>query len=109
MRMLITLSGFSLSLLPIGTGMMLLIFAIRLVVSSFFAVPLTLLVGNRIDLVMTDAPDLYVGTPLGSSDYCFVICVLRVEQSVPKYNIRTVFLKHRTNWDNVLSAVRSFI
>ena len=35
--------------------------------------------------------------------------MLRVEQSVPEYNIRsTVFLKHRANWDNVRCAVRSF-
>ena len=50
------------------------------------------------DPVMTDVPDILdvsVGTPLGTSDHCFVSCVLRVEQSVPEYNIRsTVFLKH---------------
>ena len=68
--------------------------------------------GHGLDLVMTDAPhivDVFVCTPLGPSDHCFVSCVLRVEQSVPKYNVRsTVFLKHRTNWDNVRCAVRSF-
>ena len=46
---------------------------------------------------------MFVGTPL-----CFVSCVLRVEQSVPGYNVRSIaFLKHRTNLDNVRSAVRS--
>ena len=35
--------------------------------------------------------------------------MLRVEQSVLEYNSRsTVFLKHRTNWDHVRSAVGSF-
>ena len=35
--------------------------------------------------------------------------MLHVEQSVPEYNVRSnVFLKHRTNWDSVHSAVRSF-
>ena len=35
--------------------------------------------------------------------------MLRVEQSVPEYNVRsTVVLKHLTNWDSVHSAVRSF-
>ena len=72
----------------------------------------THIAGNRLDLVMTDVPDIVdviVGTPLGTSDQCFVSCVCRVEQSVPEYNIRrTVFLKHRTNWDNVRCAVRSF-
>ena len=69
-----------------------------------------LIAGNGLDLVMTDASDIdvAVGTPLGTSDHCFVSCVLRVEQSVPEYNVRSaVFLKHRTNWDSVRSAVRS--
>ena len=45
-----------------------------------------------------DIVDAVVGTPIGTSDHCFVSCVLRVEQSVPEYNVRsTVFLKHRTN------------
>ena len=72
----------------------------------------THIVDNRLDLVITDVPDIadvFVGTPLGTSDHCFVSCELRVEQSVPEYNIRsTFFLKHRTNWDNVRCAVRSF-
>ena len=67
--------------------------------------------GNRLNLAMTNVPDrvdVVVGTPLGTFDHCFVSCVLRVEQSVPEYNIRSsVFLKHRTNWNCVCSAVRS--
>ena len=61
----------------------------------------THIAGNRLDLVTTDVPDIvdvFVCTPLSTSDHCFVSCVLRVEQSVPEYNVRsTVFLKHRTN------------
>ena len=35
--------------------------------------------------------------------------MIRVEQSVPEYNVRsTVYLKHRTNRDNVHCAVKSF-
>ena len=72
----------------------------------------THIAGNRLDLVMTDVPDIvdvFVGTPLGTSDHCVVSCVVRVEQSVPEYNIRSiVFPKHRTNWDNVRCTVRSF-
>ena len=68
--------------------------------------------GNRLYLGMSDVPDivdLFVGTPLGTSHHCFVCCVLRIEQSVPEYSIRsTVFLKHRTNYDNVRCVVRSF-
>ena len=63
-----------------------------------------------LDFVMTDVPDIvdaYVSTPLGLlitalSVVCFGLSIL-------KYNIRsTVFLKHRTNWENVRCAVRSF-
>ena len=67
---------------------------------------------KRLDLVMTDVPDIVdvvVGTPLATSDHSFVSCVLRIEQSVPEYNVRsTVFLKHRTNRYSVCSAVMSF-
>ena len=52
---------------------------------------------------------MVAGTPLGTSDHCFVSCVLRFEQSVSEYNVRsTVFLKYRTNWDRILGAVWSF-
>ena len=72
----------------------------------------THIAGNRFYLVMTDVPDtvdVVVGTPLGTSDHCFISCVLHVEQSVPEYNIRnTVFSNHRTNWDSVRSMVRRF-
>ena len=112
MRMFITLSGWSRSLLLIGTGVMLLIFVICLIVSSWFAVQLTLLVYNRLDFVMTDAPDIvdvFGGTPWVTSDHSLSVVVFFVNQSVFEYNVRsTVFLKHRTNWDNVQGAVRSF-
>ena len=56
-----------------------------------------------------DMVDVVVGTPLGSSDHCFVCCVLRVGQSVTDYNVRsTVFIKHRKNRDSVRSAAKSF-
>ena len=65
----------------------------------------THIAGNRLDLVMTDVPDIVdvvVGTPLSTSDHCFVGCVLHVEQSAPEYNVRSrVFLKHPTNRDGV--------
>ena len=102
MPMLITRSGSSQSLLLIDIGVMLLICAICQVVSSWCVVPLALLHGNRLDLVMTDVPDIVdvvVGTPLGTSDHCIVSCVLLVEQYVPQYSVRSmVFLKHHSNW-----------
>ena len=51
----------------------------------------------------------FFGTPLRTWDHCFVSCVLRVEQSEPEYNVRSIiFLKHHTYWDNVLCAGRSY-
>ena len=64
----------------------------------------THIAGNRLDLVMTDVPDIVdvvVCIPFATSDHCFISCVLRVEQSVSEYNVgSTVFLKHRTNWES---------
>ena len=53
----------------------------------------THIAGNRLDLVMTDVPDIVdavVGTELGTSDHCLVSCVLRVQQSVPEYNVEVL-------------------
>ena len=50
----------------------------------------THIAGNRLDLVLKDVPDIvdaFVRTPLGTSDHCFICCVLRVEQSLSEYNI----------------------
>ena len=72
----------------------------------------THIAGNRLHLVLTDIPDIVdvvVGTPLSTSNHWFVSCVLRVEQSVLEYNVKsTVLLKHRTNWISVHSAFKSF-
>ena len=72
----------------------------------------THIAGNRLDLVMDGCPWRSGWVCLYSTGNFwsrFVSCVLLVEQSVLKYNIRsTVFLKHRTNWVNVRCAVRRF-
>ena len=39
--------------------------------------------------VVPDIVDVFVGTPLGTSDQCSVSCGHRVEQSEPEYNIRS--------------------
>ena len=80
MPMLITLSGWSRSFLLIGTSVMLLIFAICRGCEQLVLCP-THIAGNRLDLLMTnvsDIVDVFVGTPLGISDHCFVSCVLRI-------------------------------
>ena len=72
----------------------------------------THIASNRLVLVMTDVPDIVdvvVGTSLGASDHCFVSCVLCVDHSVLKYNVRsTDFLKHYSNLHIVCSAVKNF-
>ena len=73
----------------------------------------TPIAGSRLNLVMMDVPDIvdvFAGTPLGTSDNCFVNCVLQLEQFELEYNIRgIVFLKHQvSNWDNIRCAVRNF-
>ena len=51
---------------------------------------------------------MFVGTPLGTSDHCFVSCALRAEHLYwSTISEVFVFLKHRTDWDNVHCAVRS--
>ena len=62
---------------------------------------------------MTDAPDVVdvsLGSPLGTSDHCFVNCELLVEQVIAVHDIRrVVHLKHSINWDNVRNAVESLV
>ena len=102
MPMLITLSGYSQSVLLIDMGVM--FFFCNLPGCEQLVRGPTHIAGNRLYLVMTDVPDIVdvvVGTPLGTSDHCFVSCVLRVEQSVPEYNARSTVSSH-------CSAVRSF-
>ena len=85
MPMLVTLSGFSWSLLLISRGMILLIFAIYRGCDQLFHCP-THTAADRLDIVIKDAHeivDVCVGTPLGTSDNCFVSCVLRVDKYVP--------------------------
>ena len=53
--------------------------------------------------------DVLVGTPLGTSEHCFVSCVLLVGQSVSGVQCQTYcHSETNTNWDNIRSAVRSF-
>ena len=80
-------------------GLMLLIFCNLSGCEQLVSCP-THIASNMLDLVMTDVPhteDVFDGIPLCTSHHCFVSSVLRIEQSVPEYNvISAVFLKHRT-------------
>ena len=65
--------------------------------------------GNCLDLVMTDVADVVdvsVGTPIGTSDHCFLHLAIKVSQVVPFHNVRrTIFVKGRVDWDIVRSDV----
>ena len=62
----------------------------------------THIAGNRLDLVITDVPDLVDGT----SDHCFVSCVTRASCWAVCDKVQCQ--KNRTNWDSVRSRNSSF-
>ena len=68
--------------------------------------------GSRLDLVMTDVPDVVdvsVGAPVGSSDHCSLGVCARVHQVVPGFCItRHVLLKQHVDWDVVRRVVSEF-
>ena len=77
MRMLITLNGFTVSLILIWYGYDAFEFSNLSGCEQLVRCP-THIGGNRLDLVMTDVPgivDVFVGTPLVTFDHCFVSCV----------------------------------
>jgi hypothetical protein len=65
--------------------------------------------GNCLDLVMTDVPDVVnasVGTPLGTSDHCYLRLAVEVSQALPFHDVsRVVYVKSRINWDRVRAEV----
>ena len=73
----------------------------------------THIAGNRLDLVMTDAPEIVYLCSM-ELQWELLITALSVVclglSNLYRSTIfrSTVFLKHRTNWDNVRCAVRSF-
>ena len=96
--MLIILSIWSLSIPLMDVCVKLLTFATCLGVSSWFMVPLTLLHDNRLDLVLTDVPnivDISIGSLLGTSDRCLVRCELLGEQNILEHKVR-----HLVNLNN---------
>lgn len=49
----------------------------------------TNIAGNQLDVAMTDAPDIFdvsIGSPLETSNHCFVRCELLMELIAPEYN-----------------------
>ena len=64
---------------------------------------------NYLDLVMTNVPDtvtVAVRAPIGGSDHSHLDVRIAVEQATPQFTVRKkIFLKHRTNWDRVRTAM----
>ncbi len=69
----------------------------------------THLAGNRLDLVLTDVPDVVKVTtmaPLGTSDHSAISFQLDLRQNIPAYSVtKEVFLKGRVNWSSVREEV----
>ena len=61
--------------------------------------------GNCLDLLLTDSPGVVtarIGSPIGTSDHCFVSAVIKLDQRVPDISFtRKVFLKSRADWDGI--------
>ena len=61
--------------------------------------------GNCLDLLLTDSPGVVtarIGSPIGTSDHCFVSAVIKVDQSVPDISFtRRVLLKSRADWNGI--------
>ena len=51
----------------------------------------THIAGNRLNLVVVNVPDIkdvVIGTPHGTSDHCFISCVLRVGSNTMATNLQ---------------------
>ena len=63
--------------------------------------------GNTLDLIFTDAPAIVasnVGSPIGTSDHCFVSAHIKIEQTIPDVSSsRKIYLKSQADWNGVLS------
>ena len=73
---------------------------------------LTHIAGNRLDLVIMDAPDIaevFVDTPLGTYDPALSVVCFELSNLYPSTMSQVLFLKHRTNLDNVRCADIVFV
>ena len=68
--------------------------------------------GNTLDLIFTDAPAIVasnVGSPIGTSDYCFVSAHIKIEHTIPNVSSsRKIYLKSQADWNGVLSDLSDF-
>ena len=63
--------------------------------------------GNCLDLIFTDTPGVVagnVGSPVGTSDHCYVSAIIKIEYAVPDISFsRKIYLKSQADWDGILN------
>ena len=66
--------------------------------------------GNYLDLIFTDTPGVVagnVGSPVGTSDHCYVSTIIKTEHAVPDISFsRKIYLKSQADWDGILNDLR---
>ena len=62
--------------------------------------------GNCLDLIFTDTFGVVagnVGSPIGTSDHCYVSAIIKTEHSVPQISfLYKIYLKSQADWDGIL-------
>ena len=66
--------------------------------------------GNCLDLIFTDTLGVVagnVGSPIGTSDHCYVSAIIKTEHAVPDISFsRKIYLKSQADWDGILNDLR---
>ena len=66
--------------------------------------------GNCLDLIFTDTPGVVagnVGSPVGTSDHCYVSAIIKTEHAVPDISFsRKIYLKSQADWNGILNDLR---
>ena len=66
--------------------------------------------GNCLDLIFIDTPGVVtgnVGSPIGTSDHCYVSAIIKTEHTVPDISFsRKIYLKSKADWDGILNDLR---
>ena len=66
--------------------------------------------GNTLDLIFTDTPGVVagnVGSPIGTSDHCYVSAIIKTEHTVPDISFSCkIYLKSQADWDGILNELR---
>ena len=63
--------------------------------------------GNCLDLIFTDTPGVVagnVGSPIGTSDHCYVSAIIKAEHAVPDISFsHKIYLISQADWDGILN------